>query len=230
MNGWLRIIQDWLYPPTCLLCGDPGDAGHDLCRPCMLDLPFNIKACRRCGLPLAAPSASECGGCQRKPPAFDGTIAVFRYEEPVRHLIHGLKFQARYASARLLGSLLAEHLEGLTEWPQRLIPVPLHRSRYRQRGFNQSLEIAREVSARLRIPLDLYGCVRIRATAPQLDLSAAERSRNIRNAFLAHGDYRGQHVAILDDVVTTGATVGELARVLRKAGARRIDVWACARA
>lgn len=230
MNSCLTIIQNYLFPPTCLLCGDPGAAGRDLCLGCAQDLPYNDCCCRRCGLPLAAASNSDCGTCQRKPPHFDATIAAFRYEEPVRHLIHGLKFQSRYAAARLLGSLLADRLTDVQELPQRLIPVPLHRDRYRARGFNQSIEIAREVSARLKLPLDLSGCARVRATAPQTELSAAERARNLRKSFWASCDYRGLHVALLDDVVTTGATVNELARVLRERGVRRVEVWACARA
>ncbi len=230
MNSWLGIIQDWLYPPTCLLCGDPGADGRDLCGDCALDLPYNRCCCPRCGLPLAATSAAECGDCQRKPPQFDASVAAFRYEEPIRHLIQGLKFHARYPAGRVLGSLLADQLAQRDERPQCLIPVPLHPARYRSRGFNQAIEIAREVSARLGVPMDLGGCVRVRATLPQTELSAAERSRNLRNAFKVLGDYRGLHVALLDDVMTTGATMNELARALRKAGVRRIEAWACARA
>jgi ComF family protein len=230
VNGWSAIIQNWLYPPTCLLCGDAGWAGHDLCVACRADLPSNTPACPRCGSLLSGPVSTDCGACQRKPPAFDATVAAFRYEEPIRHLIHGLKFQARYAAARLLGDLLADALAGCRDLPRLLIPVPLHRSRYRERGFNQSLEIARVVSARLHIALDYLSCERIRPTVPQTELSAAERARNIKQAFRVNGSLRGLHVAVLDDVVTTGATVNELARTLRKAGASRIDVWACARA
>jgi ComF family protein len=230
MNSWLHIIQDWLYPPTCLLCGDPGADGRDLCRDCALDLPYNRCCCPRCGLPLAAESATECGECQRKPPQFDASVAAFRYEEPVRHLIQDLKFHSRYPASRVLGSLLADHLAQRENRPQCLIPVPLHPARYRSRGFNQSIEIAREVSTLLRVPLDLGGCVRVRATLPQAELSAAERQRNLRNAFKVLGNYGGLHVALLDDVMTTGATMNELARALRKAGARRIEAWACARA
>lgn len=230
MNNWLGIIQDWLYPPTCLLCGDPGADGRDLCRDCALDLPYNRCCCPRCGLPLGTPCSAPCGACQRKPPRFDASVTAFRYEEPVRHLIQDLKFHARYPAARVLGSLLADRVGQGEERPQCLIPVPLHSGRYRSRGFNQSIEIAREVSSRIGVPLDLGGCVRVRATRPQTELSAAERQRNLRNAFKVLGNYRGLHVALLDDVMTTGATMNELARVLRKAGALRIEAWACARA
>jgi ComF family protein len=230
VNNWLSIIQDWFYPPTCLLCGDPGAAGRDLCRPCADSLPYNRTACIRCGLTLPFPQDSECGRCQRHPPAFHSTCALFRYEEPVRHLIHALKFGARYPCARLLGSLLADALSSLEDKPALLIPVPLHPSRYRERGFNQATEIARILSRRLQIPLDVTGCVRVRRTQPQAELAAEERARNIRKAFQIVGKPAVAHVAIVDDVVTTGATVNELARVLRAAGVRRVAVWACARA
>ena len=230
MNNWLSIIQDWLYPPTCLVCGDPGAAGLDLCEPCADALPYNRIACPRCGLALPTPQTAECGRCQKHPPAFHATHALFRYEEPVRHLIHALKFGAHYPSARLLGSLLADALCGLEDKPALLIPVPLHPSRYRERGFNQATEIARTLSRRLHIPLDLTSSARVRPTQPQAELAAEQRARNIRKAFRILKAPKATHVAILDDVVTTGATVNELAKVLCAAGVERVDVWACARA
>ncbi len=224
------IIQDWLFPPTCLLCGDAGTAGRDLCLACFASLPFNLPACPRCALPLPFETGIPCGYCQKHPPAYDRSLALFRYEEPVRHLIHALKFQARYSCARLMGDLLADKLVDLEEKPGAIIPVPLHPSRYRERGYNQSLEIARTLSNRLDIPLDYQSCTRVHATQAQTELTAVQRRRNIKNAFAIAKPLTATHVAILDDVVTTGATVNELAKVLRKAGAGRIDVWACARA
>ena len=224
------IIQDWLFPPTCLLCGDAGTAGRDLCLACFESLPFNFPACPRCALPLPLETDIPCGNCQKHPPAYDRSLALFRYEEPVRHLIHALKFQARYACARLMGGLLADKLVGLEEQPSIIIPVPLHPSRYHERGYNQSLEIARTLSNRLDIPVDYQSCIRLNATQPQTELTAVQRRRNIKNAFTIAKPLKATRVAILDDVVTTGATVNELAKVLRKAGIERIDVWACARA
>lgn len=230
MNNWPRIIQDWLFPPTCLLCGDAGAAGRDLCEACAKSLPFNRPACPRCARPLPFETGLPCGECQRNPPAFERSFALFRYEEPARHLIRALKFHARHPCARLLGEMLADALDGREDRPTLIIPVPLHRGRYRERGHNQSLEIARTLSRRLRIPLDCQSCVRAKATQPQTDLSAEERRRNLRQAFAVPKPPKARHVAILDDVVTTGATVNELAKALRKAGAERIEVWACARA
>jgi ComF family protein len=175
-------------------------------------------------------SGVPCGACQKRPPNFDSAFALFRYEEPARHLIRALKFHARYPCARLLGEMLADALAGREDKPGLIIPVPLHRSRYRERGHNQSLEIARTLSRRLRIPLDYQSCVRALATQPQTELSARERRRNVKKAFAVVKPPAANHVAILDDVVTTGATSNALAKALRGAGVGRIDVWACARA
>jgi ComF family protein len=229
-NKWPRIIQDWLYPPTCLLCGDPGDGGLDLCRPCADALPYIAAACPRCAAPLASPVPRLCGACQNQPPAFDAAFALFRYEEPVRHLILSLKFGARYPCARLLGTLLAERLGERTPLPDALIPVPLHAHRYRKRGFNQAAETARTLSRLLDIPLDPTACRRIRATDAQARLSGKARRKNLREAFAVRPGLAYRHVAIIDDVVTTGTTVNELAGTLRRAGVERIEVWACARA
>lgn len=230
MNKWPNIIQNWLYPPTCLLCGDPGGEDIDLCPDCLKSLPYNIVACPHCAIPLETSVPEICGSCQKSPLVFHSAFALFRYEEPVRHLIHSLKFEARYPCARLLGVLMAEKLAALNEKPRAIIPVPLHSSRYRRRGFNQAIEIARTVSCRLGIPLDLRSCRRVRPTAAQTELSAKQRRKNVRNAFAVETAIEHRHVAILDDVITTGTTAGELAKILSQAGVPRVDVWACARA
>ena len=207
MNNWLGIIQDWLYPPICLLCGDPGLARLDLCPACLRSLPYNTIACPRCGLPLASSVPLLCGRCQRAPPVFDETIAIFRYEEPVCHLIQSLKYRAHYPCARLLGTLLAEKLQERQQRPSVIIPVPLHRQRYRERGFNQAAEIAATVSQRLSIPMDHRCCDRIRPTQAQAGLPAKQRRKNLRDAFATKPSIPYRQVALLDDVVTTGTTV-----------------------
>ncbi|WP_235726693.1 ComF family protein [Methylocaldum szegediense] len=219
-----------MYPPTCLLCGDTHKEAIDLCLGCRKSLPYNTVACPNCAIPLETSVPELCGNCQKNAPGFHSAFALFRYEEPVRYLIHSLKFGAHYPCARLLGALLAEKLATLNEKPHAIIPVPLHPSRYRWRGFNQATEIARTVSYRLGIPLDLRSCRRIRPTAAQAELTAKQRRRNVRNAFAVETAIQHRHVAILDDVITTCATVGELAKVLYRAGVLRVDVWACARA
>lgn len=230
VNNWPRIIQDWLFPPTCLLCGDPGTPGRDLCEACAKSLPRNHPACPRCATPLPFASALPCGECQCRPPAFDKSFALFRYEEPARHLIHALKFHHRHPAARLLGDLLADALADTDDKPELIIPVPLHPTKYRKRGHNQSLEIARVLSRRLQIPLDFNSCARVKATQSQTELKAEERRRNVRKAFAAAKPIHARHVAIFDDIMTTGSTVNEVAKVLRQAGVERVQVWACARA
>ncbi len=228
VNNWSSIIQDWVFPPTCLLCGDPGAKGLDLCAACIRALPYNDCACLRCALPLTDIELL-CGDCQRKPPLFDSTLTLCRYEQPVSHLIRNLKFGADHACARTLGQLMADKLQALPGQPTVIIPTPLHPRRYRERGFNQSAEIASEIAKRLGIPLNLTACERVRNTPAQAGLTARERHRNLRQAFRVIHPGLPEHVAIVDDVITTGTTSQELARVLRKAGVKRIDVWALAR-
>jgi Predicted amidophosphoribosyltransferases len=228
--SWSRIIQNLVFPPTCLLCGDQGEEKLDLCRNCRETLPYLGNTCRTCGLPLTQSDLPLCGTCLKEPPPFDRMICAFRYEEPIRHLIQSLKFRSRHANARLLGTLLAESFDTAPALPEVVIPVPLHPFRYRERRFNQALEIARVVSSQLSIRLDYATCHRIRPTNAQAQLHAEERRKNIREAFAISSPLAYRHIALLDDVVTTGATVSELATQFRQAGAARIDVWACARA
>lgn len=230
MNNWREIIQDWLFPPTCLLCGAAGLPGRDLCPGCARELPYLRSRCMRCALPLAVSEPAICGACLQRPPAFDSAEALLAYREPVRHMVHALKFHRRYAFARLLGTLLADAMASRIELPERLIPVPLHPTRFRERGFNPSAEIAREISHRTGVRLEMRCIRRCRPTAPQVGLPAVERARNVRGAFAVSPGFRGAHVAIVDDVMTTGSTVNELAKALRRAGVERIEVWACARA
>jgi ComF family protein len=144
--------------------------------------------------------------------------------------VSGVKFHDRFNLARLLGQCLTlALLEQGAERPELILPVPLHRARLRSRGYNQALEIAREVSTGLAIPLDTHSCERLLATSPQVGLDERERRRNVRGAFGLAQPLAAQHVAILDDVVTTGSTVAELALTLKRAGIERVDVWAVAR-
>ncbi len=171
-----------------------------------------------------------CGACQRRPPPFAHCQAAFRYQDPIPELIAGLKFRHRLNLGRLLGTLLADHLSRQAgPLPDAIVPVPLHPRRLRERGFNQSLEIARVVGRTLALPIDRHCCARLLPTTPQARLERQARLRNLRGAFRATPGLDGLHLALLDDVVTTGTTVGELTRVLQRAGAARVDVWAVAR-
>lgn len=179
---------------------------------------------------VAAEPAPLCGRCISRPPAFDKTYAPFLYQEEMRYLITGLKFGARHAHARLLGQLLVEQISQTARMPECIIPVPLHKARYRERGFNQAIEIARLVSSQTGIPLDLRSCRRRRDTPHQAGLTSKQRRRNIKNAFELAQPIAYRHVAILDDVLTTGSTAHEMALLLKRQGVERVDVWVCARA
>ncbi len=231
--NWLISLQSTLYPTRCLLCGAPGSGGLDLCLGCLAELPRIARPCHQCGEPLpeAAPPGARCGPCQRRPPAFDRCIAPLAYAGPVPLLVAGLKFHDRLAGGRLLGELLARHLLVRGGPPPELIlPIPLHPRRLRQRGFNQALELALPLGRRLGVPLDRHSCRRNRATQPQTELDLKQRRRNLRNAFALAGPLPARHIALVDDVVTTGSTSNELARLLKRAGAERVEVWAAARA
>lgn len=230
VEGWLRrLTADRLWR-VCRLCGAQGLDGLDLCAACLADFPFNDHACARCGLPLAI-ALPACGRCQRQPPPWDRAWAPFRYEWPLAPLETRFKFAADLAAGQLLATLWAGRPPP-PELPQALIPVPLHRARLRRRGFNQALELARVLARRHRLALCRDGLRRKRATPAQTGLDAAQRRRNLRDAFV-RGSRRIRlpaHVALVDDVMTTGATLDACCRVLRASGVPRIDVWVLARA
>jgi len=216
-----------LLPSRCLLCGDRGTA-IDLCIGCQRDLPWQQHACRCCGIAVPA-TVTYCAACQQQPPPFATLRAPFRYQSPIRELIIDFKFHRRLAIAPLLASLLALRINA--PLPDLLLPVPLHRERLQQRGFNQALELARPLARQFQLQLDRQQwCQRQRATATQSTLNAAERHANLSAAFRVTRPLTGMSVAIIDDVVTTGTTVSELSTTLRAAGAQRIEVWCVARA
>jgi ComF family protein len=223
-----RGLGALLWPPRCLLCGDAGHAGRDLCAPCLATLPWNYSACARCALPLPE-AAPACGMCLRRPPPVDATRAVFTYGFPVDRLLPRLKFHNGLAAGRLLAQLCADGFAG-AERPDAIVPVPLHRARLRARGYDQALELARPLARQLQVPLRDDLLRRTRATAPQSRLDAKARRRNLRHAFevLAKPPLPA-HVALFDDVMTTGATLHAAARALRSAGVARVDAWVCAR-
>ena len=232
VNNWLNIIQHSLIPPTCILCGSAGFDYQDICQGCFNDLTRNIHRCYCCAEIFESPITSPrlCGHCISRPPIFDETHAPFIHQSIIRYLITTLKFNRQYKNARLLASLLVSHINKTAEMPDLIIPVPLHKQRFHERGFNQSLEIALILSKQLNVPLNNTSCIRHRNTPHQINLHAKQRKNNIKNAFKIISPITADHVVILDDVMTTGSTVNELAKVLKKAGVTRVDVWVCARA
>jgi len=230
----LNIINRYLpyiLPSLCILCGDKGCESRDLCFACYAELSKNIPLCYQCANNTAKPHPTGlCPDCLNNPPAFDETFAPFVHHGSTRYLILQLKFHRHYPSARLLGGLMADYLKKTAEFPDCIIPVPLHKNRYRERGFNQSIEIARVLSKQLSLPLDIHSCSRHRDTVHQVGLNAEQRNENIRNAFSVSPKFNAKHVALIDDVMTTGSTVHELALALKIAGCHRVQVWVCAKA
>ncbi|KAF0163024.1 MAG: phosphoribosyltransferase [Rhodocyclaceae bacterium] len=215
-----------LLPQDCFLCAAPSGKSL-LCAACTASLPrLTMERCPVCALPT--PDSNICGACLGHAPHFDATQAVFRYEFPVDSLIQALKYAHRLASADFLGRELAQMAAPLR--PDLILPVPLSQARLAQRGFNQAVEIARPLSRALGVALAITHLHRCRDTAPQASLPWKERAKNIRHAFECEIDLTGKTVLLIDDVMTTGATLDELARTLKAHGAIRVENLVLARA
>jgi ComF family protein len=231
VDGLFRRTQLAVLPPRCLLCGHRGAQSSDLCASCAFDIPRNDIRCARCALPLEMPAAL-CGECLKKPPAFDAAFVPFVYGHPLDLLMTKLKFGRSLAAGRVLSELWIDALKRMSiSQPDILIPVPLHPSRLRERGYNQALELAKPLAKAIDAELSPNVLRRNRPTQAQIDLPADVRRRNLKGAFSVTDSTKiPPHVVVIDDVMTTGATLRECARVLKRAGAARVDVWALARA
>lgn len=184
-------------------------------------------ACLRCGLPMAA--AGECGDCLQRPPALTHVRAVFVYGFPLDRLVPRFKFHRDLAAGQLMADMMAESLASAPR-PDAIVPVPLHVHRMRERGYDQALELARPLAGALHLSLRTDLLQRVRATAPQSELDAGQRQRNVAKAFrVTPQALLPDHVALVDDVMTTGATLHAAARALLAAGVNRVDAWVCAR-
>jgi ComF family protein len=183
-----------------------------------------------CAGPGGIADAPEvCGACLKQPPAYDRCVAALRYAFPTDRLIQALKYRGQLALAGLLADLLAEAVRAAPR-PDVLVPLPLHPERARERGFNQSAELARPLARALGLALDTAGLVRTRNTAPQAALPVDDRQRNVRGAFSCGASFAGKHVALVDDVMTSGATLNAAAKALKRAGATEVSLWVAARA
>lgn len=227
-----RLFRDFSYrvlPGLCLCCGLPSNRPLDLCAGCEAALPTIAACCPRCAIPL--PATAICGECLVRPPPFTRILACHPYSPPVSGLILALKQHRDLAAGQVLGKLLAQRVRSTlasADYPQRLVPVPLHWRRCLGRGFNQALELARPVSRELGIALT-PGAVRRTRAVTQQGLDREARRRQLRGAFAINGEVNGEHVAVIDDVVTTTGTVRALAQALTDAGARRVEIWCLAR-
>lgn len=212
----------------CLLCDCASPPGL-LCPACQSDLPLNRRACWQCALPL--PQTGLCPDCQQHPPAFSRALAAFEYRAPLTALIARWKHQADQRPFGLMARTLATHLHThyqQDDWPQALTPVPIHPRRLIHRGFHQTHQLARFLGQRLAIPVKTVLEKQISGHAQQ-GLDRTERLKNVQDTFACNGDITGLHLALVDDVLTTGATASTLAELLYRQGATRVDVWVLAR-
>lgn len=224
-----KRFLDQLLPRHCVLCGLFSGC-ENLCPPCAAELPHNPSACALCGLPLPAQPDRICGACLKKPPPWDGTVAGLKYQFPVDQLVCRFKYNHNLACGQALGGVLLQAIhDRCAPLPQVIVPVPLHRSRLFTRTFNQANMLAHQLSRPLKIPVQHKLLTRIRRTRAQSGLDSSQRRKNVRGAFdcQRHGL---KHVAIVDDVMTTGRTLEECTRQLKRAGAESVTAWVAARA
>ncbi len=208
----MNKLINWLLPKYCLCCHDICPTGISLCPRCLPNLPWQFHNNQE--LLLGSPA-----------------IILFHYEAIITRFIMQLKFQKKLYIANLLGNLLAEKIQyQQCIYPQAIIPVPLHNKRLRERGFNQSLEIAKPISKALKIPIITKGVKRAKFTLPQATLKSKARYNNVRNAFICEKPLSINHVAIVDDVITTGQTIKELINTLNNNGIKQFQIWCTAKA
>lgn len=223
MNNCLNFGQN-IFGADCLLCG-AYSGPETLCRDCLDHLPYlPASKCKICANPSPGPI---CGVCLAKPPLFSRTLAIFSYEFPVDALVQSLKYRGNLALASTFAQMLVEASKDFP-MPDFIMPVPMHPSKLKERGFNQAAEIAKGVSGKTGIAM--IESRKIRDTPSQTSLPWKERERNVRGAFSCGMKLDSRHVAIIDDVLTTGSTVGELAKVVLGRGAGEVSVWVVARA
>lgn len=238
LESFLKISQQWerwVFPYFCVICLKASDTTSDLCLSCRSQLPTVEKSCKCCANRLVSmhePADWICGKCIKTPPAYNEILSVFEYATPVDYLVQQLKFGKKLLYASVLGGLMAEHFASHYQTrllPQCILPVPLHRKRLKERGFNQSLELARPIAKKLNIPLEPFLYQRVRNTLQQSHIPMNQRRHNVDQAFIKSSSKCYQHVAIIDDVVTTGFTVDALSKTLKKNGVKEVTVWCCAR-
>jgi len=222
LNDCLQCVRG-LVPQSCQLCGADGAA--PICPPCLDDLPWlPLERCAVCAVPITL--GHVCGACLNRPPRFESVEALLAYRFPVDALICAYKYGRRLALGRVMGEWLGRQVARDVDV---IVPMPLSDQRLAERGFNQALEIARAAAAASGVPLLARACRKVADTPPQAALPWKERAKNVRRAFVCDADVEDLRVAVVDDVLTTGATLNELARVLLKAGATAVRGWVVAR-
>jgi len=227
----LKRILRQIYPHICVLCGHSGAHNRDLCSPCEADLVVNQIACQQCAIPIFdSHTETVCGQCLKSPPEYDAAWSAFIYAQPLEWMIQQLKFNDKLTYAHLLADLMMPHVPALDQKPDCIIPVPLHAKRLRQRGFNQTYELIKPVAKKLGIKIDTQHCLRKKYTEAQTGLNAKNRRQNLKGAFQFKNNRNYKYVILFDDVITTGSTMNELVKHIKKQGVKRVDVWSLARA
>ncbi len=229
-NQQLKRFINWLIPKTCMQCARKiRELNCIYCEQCSDELPYSKHSCHRCGQPFSGFS-NYCGRCVSKLPAFDACFCAFEYSAPISNAICRFKYaeqpqMARYLARLMIDELLSQEIE----IPEAIIAVPMHRSSLRKRGYNQSHELAKHFSKRLNVPLLTNTLSKTKATPRQATQSLSQRKINQKGSFQVVKDIKFNHIAIVDDVVTTGATAQEIAKTLKKNGVDYVQVWGIAR-
>lgn len=223
-----RNLLDWLIPQSCLLCA--AKAQQALCPPCRRELPWLRQACRVCALPLT--TGDVCPECLHKTPSFNCCVAAFEFAQPVGGLINQFKHQRNYRNGKVLSEALVERVQShymSQRLPEAIVPIPSHWRRLLQRGFNQAVFVGQELQTALSLPL--LPCLRRNhATTRQQGMDRKARLKNLQQAFATKpSSSLPRHVALVDDVLTTGATTEAASQVLKNAGIETVDVWVLAR-
>lgn len=229
----MMSISQWLkyrrVPRTCVLCAQYHPGNDAVCLKCHEFFTPFTSFCTYCAYPLPVGNFQICGECIKTKPYFDETIAPYPFEEPLRTLLHELKYHQGLYLVSFLANLIIKHLPSHALQTECLIPVPMHRKRLQMRGFNQAAELTKAISRVLHIPYQLNACKKTTHTLPQANLNAAQRQINLSNAFQTKLSHQYQHVTLIDDLMTTGSTANELAKTLKEKGVNHVSVWCCAR-
>lgn len=229
LRKMLSITQRGLFSSACLLCAQYHAEGTPLCALCQkLFLPLG-PACEVCACVLFDEGFLRCGACIQQKPFFDKVLVAYRLDPALRHLIHAFKYHKALYLKKTLSQFMLKALEEAPLSSQCLVPVPLHPQKLRERGFNQALELSKFLAKKTKLPCEALLCQKLIATSPQVALSGQARNKNLKKVFLAKASPY-QHITLVDDIITTGATVNELARAFKSVGVRVVDVWCCARA
>lgn len=240
VNNCINFIQNLLFQPSCLLCGNVTHTTRSICQACADNLPANDFHCRICSASFGidntnmssgpvCPTSLTCPTCQKRPPSYSSSFVPYLYKDRMCDLVQQFKFHHNLTAGKALCQLFVDKLTSCKELPDVLIPVPLHPYRMRQRGFNQSGWLATEIAKSTGISVDHSAIRRRQNTEAQHRISRQKRMQNLRKAFSSTRPVDEKHIAIIDDVMTTGATAEAISKVIKQSSDTRIDIWAIAR-